>query len=118
MTDIQELKIKELEQELKFHKCWPDGSTHREQWMTHVWYHIPLWIISQACIVAAEDKGPHFLKFMEPEGWTPKADFTCWICGLALPHPHSDMEIGAARKTLEVFHENVWKHLCEWQKGQ
>ncbi len=98
-----------------YNAAWPDGSVYREKWLLHVWYHVPSEILSQACIRAKEDTGPHYLMFMEPDGYHPKADFTCWICGKPTPHHHAQCEIDAARKTLEVFHEHVWSHLCEAQ---
>jgi hypothetical protein len=101
-----------------YHVAWPDGSIYRERWMIHVWHKVPLDILSQACLRAKEDTGPHYLMFMEPPGYQPKADFTCWICGRQQPHPHSDAEVAAARKTLELFHDNVWTHLCEAQAAR
>ncbi len=95
--------------------AWPDGSIHRERWLLHVWHCVPPDVLSRACIRAKEDTDPHYLMFMEPEGYQPKADFTCWICGKPEPHAHSQIEVDAARKTLEVFHDNVWSHLCEAQ---
>lgn len=98
-----------------YHDAWPDGSLHREKWLLHVWHKVPMDILAQACILAKEDTGPHYLMFMEPPGYVPKADFTCWICGKPTPHTHAQVEVDAARQTLEVFHDNVWTHLCEAQ---
>lgn len=112
--EVSRLRI-ELQVAREAH-AWPDGSVQRERWLMHVLNHIPMSDLAQACIRAKEDTEPHYLMFMEPVGYKPKADFTCWVCGLPTPHPHSHAEIDSARKTLAVFHEHVWKYLCVAQR--
>jgi hypothetical protein len=116
--EMDRLKSRIIDLEGSLKQAWPDGSETREQWMSKVWNFIPLSVLSKACILAKEARGPFYLPFMEPPGWTPQADFTCWICGINTPHSHSPIEVDAARKTLSVFHENVWQHLCRSASGK
>jgi hypothetical protein len=109
-------QIKWLKDDLQFN-FWPDGCLDREEWLMHVSHFIPLSIWSDAAIRASEDRGPHYLPFLEPPGWKPKADFTCWICGKKTPHPHPQAEIDAARTTLDLFKKNVWDNLCKPRSG-